>query len=95
LAELIRASHEYDLVLMACKMRVLDGLKTTEIIRRELPTQQIPIIGMGTHFNDELASHAHAVGMSNLLSKPLQMKQLQKCLSRHMQPQFLDMDGTG
>ena len=85
--ELIK-KHLFHVILMDCNMPVMDGIKATTIIRREfLNYDNIPIIALTADATTEVRQNCLAVGMNEFLTKPVQVKDLQKKLARFFKGQ--------
>ena len=72
----------YDLVLMDVQMPVMNGYEATRAIRRsshEL-AKTIPIIAMTANAFSEDIQHSLAAGMNAHVSKPVEMKVLEKTI---------------
>lgn len=70
------AGRAYDLVLMDCEMPVLNGLDATREIRHEellMGREPIPIIALTAHVTDDRLALCQEAGMSEYLSKPIQI----------------------
>ncbi|MDP3636677.1 MAG: response regulator, partial [Azonexus sp.] len=79
------ASQSYDLVLMDCKMPVMDGYETTRAIRAGLSNvldAGITIIAMTANAMDGDRDQALAVGMNDYLTKPINSEQLNQTIQR-------------
>jgi len=77
------ARDEYDVVLLDYHMPVLDGLATTEAIRRlDAPASQIKVILVTADVVNDTRKRALEVGVNEFASKPLQAEDLQRALSR-------------
>jgi CheY-like chemotaxis protein len=73
----------FDLVLMDMRMPVMDGVAATAAIRRlEGPAGAIPIIGLTANATPEDAARCRAVGMDDLLIKPVDRATLLRTLAR-------------
>jgi CheY-like chemotaxis protein/HPt (histidine-containing phosphotransfer) domain-containing protein len=69
--DMIRKNH-YDMVFMDARMPVMDGLKTTSMIRGELglSSVELPVIGISaTHTAEDLKKYKSA-GMNSFMPKP-------------------------
>lgn len=78
--------YYYDLILMDIMMPVMDGLEATREIRN-IPRDDcshIPIIAMSANAFDEDVKRSLASGMNAHLSKPVNIKALEKTLSKIM-----------
>jgi two-component system, sensor histidine kinase and response regulator len=74
--------RRYDIILMDCQMRDLDGYETTmEIRRRERGGYRTWIIGVTVHTVGDREKCLTA-GMDDCLSKPLRREELQAALER-------------
>lgn len=72
----------YDAILMDVQMPVMDGYRTSELIRSmESPRKDIPIIAITANAFDEDRRNALAAGMNAHLSKPLEVQKLMATLS--------------
>ena len=72
----------YDVVLLDYHMPVLDGLATTEAIRRlDGPASQIKVILVTADVVNDTRKRASEVGVDEFASKPLQAEDLQRALS--------------
>ena len=76
------APGDYDMILMDVQMPVMNGYEATEAIRRsshEL-AKKIPIIAMTANaFSDDI-QHSLAAGMNAHVSKPVEMRVLEKTI---------------
>ena len=75
--------HDYDLVLMDIHMPEMDGLASARAIRA-LPGArgQVPIIALTADVMNDARERALRAGMSNFLSKPLQLDALRLALAQ-------------
>ena len=76
------APGDYDMILMDVQMRVMNGYEATKAIRRsshEL-AKTIPIIAMTANAFSEDIQHSLAAGMNAHVSKPVEMKVLEKTI---------------
>ena len=74
---------EYDMILMDVQMPVMNGYEATKAIRKSSHEQAktIPIIAMTANaFSDDI-HHSLTVGMNAHISKPVEMKVLEKTIS--------------
>ena len=78
------APGDYDMILMDVQMPVMNGYEATKAIRRsshEL-AKTIPIIAMTANAFSEDIQHSLAAGMNAHISKPVDMKTLEKTIRR-------------
>ena len=76
------APGDYDMILMDVQMPVMNGYEATKAIRRsshEL-AKKIPIIAMTANAFSEDIQHSLAAGMNAHVSKPVEMKVLEKMI---------------
>ena len=76
------APGDYDMILMDVQMPVMNGYEATKAIRRsshEL-SKTIPIIAMTANAFSEDIQHSLAAGMNAHVSKPVEMKVLEKTI---------------
>ena len=76
------APGDYDMILMDVQMPIMNGYEATKAIRRsshEL-AKKIPIIAMTANAFSEDIQHSLAAGMNAHVSKPVEMKVLEKTI---------------
>ena len=77
------STNQYDLILMDCHMPVLDGYKTTKIIRQnELLDNKNIIIAMTANSQVEDQKRCIDAGMDDYLSKPYQKEEFYKVIHK-------------
>ena len=76
------APGDYDMILMDIQMPVLNGYEATKAIRRSSHklAKTIPIIAMTANAFSEDIQHSLAAGMNAHVSKPVEMKVLEKTI---------------
>jgi signal transduction histidine kinase/ActR/RegA family two-component response regulator len=84
------ASQRHDLVLMDCRMPVLDGWEATRRWRR-LENQAhrarpLPILGVTANVSGEDRRHCLDCGMNGFLPKPFRLRELAQALQPHLRP---------
>jgi len=74
------APGDYDMILMDVQMPVMNGYEATKAIRRSLHelAKTIPIIAMTANAFSEDIQHSLAAGMNAHISKPVEMRILEK-----------------
>jgi signal transduction histidine kinase/CheY-like chemotaxis protein len=80
-------ARPYDLVFMDCQMPEMDGYEATRLIRGTLPAplSQVPVIAMTAHAMKGDAEKCLEAGMSDYMSKPIRLMELEAIL-RKWQP---------
>ena len=71
--------QEIALILMDCRMPVMDGLQATQVIRAQ--GDDIPIVALTANSTEEDRSACLAVGMDEFLAKPINKNKLQEMLA--------------
>ena len=76
------APGDYDMILMDVQMPVMNGYEATKAIRRSSHklAKTIPIIAMTANAFSEEIQHSLAAGMNAHVSKPVEMKVLEKTI---------------
>ncbi len=75
---------KYDCVLMDINMPVMDGFEATKIIRRQNSSEDLPIIAMTASVLSGAKEQCLTSGMNDYISKPIDIKKLNKLLSKWM-----------
>lgn len=76
------APDDYDMILMDVQMPVMNGYEATKAIRRSSQelAKKIPIIAMTANAFSEDIQHSLSAGMNAHVSKPVEMKVLEKTI---------------
>ena len=75
------AAASYDVVLMDVTLPDIDGFEATRRIRA-LPGRRVPVIGISGHGSPDEEARAHAAGMDDYLSKPINVGALARVLPK-------------
>ena len=77
------ADQDFDLVFMDSEMPVMDGFETTRRLRETgLDPARTPILGLSGHVTPEHRQQGLDAGMSDYLSKPIQLTTLEAAVQR-------------
>lgn len=77
--------RSYDLVLLNLCMPLMDGLKTTRMIRRVCPeTKQPRIVGITAYVFPNVIEMCIDAGMDDCIIKPVGLSELRKLLYAHL-----------
>ncbi|MBU1612397.1 MAG: response regulator, partial [Proteobacteria bacterium] len=87
-ALMILEGEKIDLMLMDVEMPGMDGIETTEIIRRGGPAgewprslSQIPVVAMTAHALGEVRTRSLSAGMNSFLTKPVNFSRLRTTIA--------------
>lgn len=81
------ARQHYDVVLMDCRMPVLDGLAATRQLRRQAgPAASVPVIAMTANVQPAERAACRDAGMDQVLAKPFQVADLVEALRVWLEP---------
>ena len=84
--EELKKDSDYDLILMDLQMPEVDGFTATKIIRDELGIKNIPIISLSADVLKETLDKILNSGMSDFITKPIDVKELFTKLVKHIKP---------
>ncbi|HEX5358139.1 MAG TPA: ATP-binding protein [Aquabacterium sp.] len=90
LAELERADHPYDVVLMDCQMPELDGIEATRRLRtweHNHGRPPVPVVALTANAMNSDRERCLAAGMNEHLAKPFRQDELRTVLLRHLRAQ--------
>jgi len=80
------AKNKYDIIFMDIQMPIMDGFRTTNVIRKSdigENSREIPIIALTAHAIDGYKEECLSNGMDDFLSKPIEMETLIKILNNY------------
>ena len=78
-------SSQFNLILMDCHMPRMDGFEATKAIIDLLGDQCPPIVAVTASATQEDRERCLATGMSDFITKPIRMKQLDKVLAEYLE----------
>jgi CheY-like chemotaxis protein len=78
------AKRRYDLVLMDLQMPDLNGLETTQAMRKIPGYESVPILALTADTSDEMRDLCRQQGMQAFLSKPFDKNELYAAISRYL-----------
>ncbi len=76
--------QEFDIVLMDVQMPEMDGLETTQFIRKEMKNNHLPIIAMTAHAMYGDREKCIESGMNDYITKPIDQKELFKVMKKNI-----------
>jgi CheY-like chemotaxis protein/anti-sigma regulatory factor (Ser/Thr protein kinase) len=76
--------RRYDLVLMDLQMPEMDGLETTQRMRKLHGYETVPILALTANSSDEIRSRCLQAGMQAFLSKPVEAGELWALVSKFL-----------
>ncbi len=77
----LSGQHEYDVVLMDCRMPRLDGFDATRQVRRQEPVgRRVPIIAMTASAMEGERERCLDAGMDDYLTKPIDTAELERVI---------------
>ena len=88
--DILKDTHDFDGILMDLQMPVMDGYTATREIRKNSHFGKIPIIAMTANAMKEDRSKVIKAGMSDRITKPLNITQMFNTMAQWITPQ----DGT-
>lgn len=78
-----KLDHEHvDLILTDLSMPVLDGYRTTQLIRARPGMEQIPIVAVTAYALNDEGEAAKQIGCTEYLTKPFKPRQLLEVVER-------------
>ena len=80
------AEKSYDLILMDMQMPEMDGIEATKYIREQESATQMPpmvIVAMTANTSDDDQNICRDAGMSDVISKPIQIDKLKNVLQHY------------
>lgn len=78
------SKDRFDLVLMDLQMPDLDGLETTQLLRKISGYATVPILALTANFSDVYRDLALEHGMQSFLSKPVQASELLSTINKFL-----------
>jgi len=86
----VLTEERFDLVLMDCRMPVMDGFDATRALRAGPEPEDVPVVALTASAMSGDRARCLEVGMNDFLSKPLEPAALERVLSRWLQPDARD-----
>ncbi|MEI8395333.1 MAG: ATP-binding protein, partial [Rhodospirillaceae bacterium] len=91
----LHGSNLYDAVLMDIQMPEMDGLRATELIREQVPSEILPILALTAHALPRDRHMCLAAGMDDYITKPIDPKGLIPMLLRWIKPKPTEAESAG
>jgi PAS domain S-box-containing protein len=82
---LIAHPDAFDVVLMDLQMPVMDGIEAVRLMRERTELQAVPVIALTAGAQPSDRDRAHAVGMSDFISKPFEVEHLVRTVRAHVE----------
>ncbi len=82
---MLNSDNEFDMCLMDLQMPIMGGVEATEIIRKDI-SQSFPIIALTAAVMREDKEKAETIGMTDFLSKPIDINKLRKTILQYAKP---------
>jgi len=82
--EAARAGRPFDLVLMDVQMPLMSGHEAAAELRKTWDPQALPIVALTAAALVSERDLAHAAGMNDFLTKPIDAPKLRRTLARHV-----------
>lgn len=73
----------YQLVLMDISMPVMDGIEATEELRKTSSSEELPIVAMTAHADEEEHVRCIGAGMNAVITKPIDIGALDRVLAKY------------
>ncbi|MDA3832291.1 MAG: response regulator [Spirochaetales bacterium] len=88
-AEALRlfTDQKWDLIFMDCQMPVMDGYRTTVLIRKHERSHsqvQTPVVAMTAHVQKADEQACYQAGMNGYLAKPVELNDLCRILEKYL-----------
>jgi CheY-like chemotaxis protein len=80
--EIIKKKGKYDIIWMDIQMPIMNGIKCTNILRKEFNYNGI-IIGVTGHVDMDSLIDCKNAGMNDVIAKPIDKKILQACIDKY------------
>lgn len=77
------AKNTYDFVLMDIGLPDIDGCEATKLIRATEKGKSVPVIAVTAHAVDQVQAQCDAVGMNEIIAKPLLREKAQELLKHY------------
>ncbi|NOR68520.1 MAG: PAS domain S-box protein [Methylomarinum sp.] len=78
--------EDYDLILMDCRMPIMDGYEATKIIRQQESDSHVPIIALTANSSHEDRQRCLDSGMDEVITKPFKKEFLINSLNKWLRP---------
>ncbi len=89
-AKVVESGSAYDAVLMDVQMPVMDGLEATQVIRKTIAANRLPVIALTAHAFAQERQRSLDAGMNDHITKPIDPDILLSTLRRWVRPHGSD-----
>ncbi|MFC1850330.1 two-component regulator propeller domain-containing protein [candidate division CSSED10-310 bacterium] len=86
------AKSDFEAVLMDIQMPVMDGFEATQLIRKNLTSDELPIIAMTAHAMKGDSDKCFEAGMNDYVTKPIDAEQFLTTLAKWIKPAQIKAD---
>ena len=75
-----------DVILLDINMPGIDGVEVCRYLRRDPPTEKVPIVAMSSEVEEETVDRVYEAGANAFLAKPIDIDILERALNRILKP---------
>lgn len=81
---LLKANQTYELIFMDIGLPDKDGIEVTHEIRKRCSAEQLPILALTAHIENERRESCFAAGINDILKKPASKEDLALAISQYL-----------
>ena len=75
-----------DVILLDINMPGIDGVEVCRYLRRDPPTEKVPIVAMSSEVEEETVDRVYEAGANAFLAKPIDIDILERALNDILKP---------
>ena len=91
--KILNTNEPWDIVLMDMQMPVMDGITATQIIRKTIDPEKLPIVAMTANAMQQDRNRCMRAGMQDFIIKPIDPNNLWQTLSKWIKPRSVGSEG--